>query len=108
MALFLMEHVSPLYPLLFLLLSGVTLLLVKRRNDGLKHIPGPWLAKYTDAWRCWQAYRLNHFYQRENYQIRLLGKYGDAVRIGPNTVLVLDPEAIPTVFGFRERLEKVR
>lgn len=42
-----------------------------------------------------------------NYQKNLLGVYGEAVRIGPNTVLVFDPEAINTVLGFKERLEKV-
>jgi hypothetical protein len=43
-----------------------------------------------------------------NYQSKLIGVYGDVVRIGPKTVLVLDPEAINTVLGFKERLEKVQ
>ena len=43
-----------------------------------------------------------------NYQIQTIGRWGDVVRIGPTHVLVYDPEAIDTIFGFRERLDKVR
>lgn len=39
--------------------------------------------------------------------MRLLEKYGDIVRIGPNTVLLNDPETAHVVLGFRDRLEKV-
>ncbi|KAL1843559.1 hypothetical protein VTK73DRAFT_2813 [Phialemonium thermophilum] len=80
--------------------------IVRSKRAGLDHIPGPFLARYTDAWRAYQAWKTNHYAGGHNYQTRLLGKYGDVVRIGPNTVLVLDPEAINSVLGFKERLEK--
>ena len=84
-------------------------LFVQSRKAGLDHIPGPWLAKYTNAWRGYQAWRLNHHAEgANNYQINLIGKYGGVVRIGPTHVLVYDPEAIDTIFGFKKRLDKVR
>ena len=33
--------------------------------------------------------------------------YGDVVRVGPKTVAVMDPEAIPSVLGQKARLDKV-
>ncbi len=77
---------------------------VSRR--GSDHIPWPLSCQHTDAWRAYKAWKTNHYAGGNNYQTELLGKYGDVVRIGPNTVLVLDPEAINTVLGFKERLEK--
>ncbi len=79
---------------------------IKSKQARLDHIPGPFLAKYTDAWRAYKAWKTNHYAGGNNYQTQLIGKYGDVVRVGPNTVLVLDPEAANTVLGFRERLEK--
>ncbi|EXJ82919.1 hypothetical protein A1O3_06735 [Capronia epimyces CBS 606.96] len=110
---------SPLPPppssYLFLAAAAVALfsliaslyLYVGSKKAQLDHIPGPWLAKYTDAWRGYQAWRLNHYKDLSNYQINLIGRYGDLVRIGPNIVLCFDPEAISTIYGFKERLEKV-
>jgi cytochrome P450 len=73
----------------------------------LDHIPGPWLAKYTNAWRGYQAWQLNHDKEgAKNYQIEMIGRYGDAVRIGPANVLVYDPAAIETILGFKQRLDK--
>ena len=80
---------------------------VTSKQAKLDHVPGPWLAKYTNAWRGYQAWRTNHHQAAaENYQIRMIGKYGDVVRIGPTHVLVYDPAAIDTVLGFKERLDK--
>lgn len=107
MAISALLSISPLYAGAAIVV-GITLYLVlQSRNAGLEHIPGPFLAKYTDAWRAFQAWRYNHYQNDVNYQKNLLGVYGDVVRIGPKVVLVLDPEAINTVLGFKERLEKV-
>lgn len=106
MALTALLSVSPVYVAIFLVGIWILYLIVKSRSYGLEHIPGPFIAKYTDAWRAYKAWNFNHFKGGVNYQTQLLGKYGDVVRIGPNTVLVLDPEAINSVLGFKERLEK--
>lgn len=103
-------HVHSISPL-YLVISAVALLIicffVASKQAKLDHIPGPWLAKYTNAWRGYQAWRLNHHRAGAiNYQIKMIGKYGDVVRIGPTHVLIYDPAAIDTVLGFKERLDK--
>lgn len=107
MALAALLSVSPLYIALCLIAVWISYLVVKSKSYKLDHVPGPFLAKYTDTWRAYKAWSFNHYTENGvNYQTQLLGKYGDVVRIGPNTVLVLDPEAINSVLGFKERLEK--
>ncbi len=97
---------SPLSAAILSALLVVLYHVVRSKQYHLDHIPGPLVARYTDAWRAYKAWKFNHFKDGVNYQTELLGKYGDVVRIGPNTVLVLDPEAINSVLGFRVRLEK--
>ena len=104
-------HIHSISPL-HLIASSVALffiyLLRFSKRAKLDHIPGPWLAKYTNAWRGYQAWRTNHHKTGAvNYQIEMIGKYGDVVRIGPTHVLVYDPAAIDTILGFKERLDKV-
>ena len=79
------------------------------RKARLDHIPGPFLARYTDAWRCFRAWKqLNRAkHDSENYQMQGIREYGDVIRVGPTNVVVLDPEAIPVIYGFKERLNKV-
>jgi hypothetical protein len=100
--------ISPVYVLVACFSVLVIRFILQSRRAQLDHIPGPFLARYTNAWRCYQAWRYNHYRVDMNYQSKLIGVYGDVVRIGPKTVLVLDPEAINTVLGFKERLEKVQ
>ena len=73
----------------------------------LAHIPGPFLAKFTNAWRCYQAWRVDSTTGDLPYQVTKISSYGDYIRIGPNCVLVTDPEAVSVVLGFKERLDKV-
>lgn len=69
----------------------------------LKHIPGPPMSALTN-WvrRSWvvtgDAHRIHTALHR---------KYGTVVRIGPNVVMVSQPQAIDTIYGFKTRLEKV-
>ncbi|KAH6997368.1 cytochrome P450 [Ilyonectria destructans] len=60
-----------------------------------RHVPGPFLARFTDAWylyRVWQG----HF-ARDN--IALHRKYGPIVRYGPNRFSFDHPEATKTIYG---------
>lgn len=77
------------------------------RDQRLKNIPGPWLARYSYGRRAYRSWRLDPRTTKENWQMKVLRKYGDVVRVGPDMVLVNDPEAIPIILGFKERLEKV-
>ena len=103
----LLDFIHPAFILAVAVVSFLAYTVVESKRAKLDHIPGPWLAKYTDAWRCYQAWKVNHYKHGGNYQIDMIGKYGDVVRIGPNIVLVYDPEAISSIYGFKERLEKV-
>ncbi|SCV74779.1 BQ2448_7808 [Microbotryum intermedium] len=61
----------------------------------LANIPGPRLAKFTDAWKAYHTskgtytttMRINH------------AKWGNHVRIGPNEVSVCEPDDIKTLYG---------
>lgn len=105
---FLQYAMSPLHLIAGAVLSFLVVLFIQSKRAKLDHIPGPWLAKYTNLWRGYQAWRLNHHNEGvKNYQISMIGRYGDVVRIAPKHVLVYDPEAIETILGFRQRLDKV-
>ena len=68
------------------------------RRAGLAHIPGPFLARYTDLWRFYRA--VTGFGKRSRFVPGgVLERYGEVIRIGPKTVAVFDPAAIPTIYG---------
>lgn len=69
-------------------------------------IPGPLIARYTNAWRCYLAYKHRERPTGKSYHQIIHDRYGDVVRVGPKTVFTRDPEAIPIVLGFKQRLEK--
>ncbi|KNG49034.1 cytochrome p450 [Stemphylium lycopersici] len=63
----------------------------------LKSIPGPFLAKFSNAWRF-----LNHYGQTHiETQRKLHEQHGDVVRLGPNTVSVSDASLIKTIYNIR-------
>lgn len=85
--------------------------LVSRRAK-LSHIPGPWQARYTDAWSLHAAWKISSAPRTSQSQVklahykRLQALYGDVVRVGPRTVIVFDAAAVPTVYGVRAKLDK--
>ena len=76
------------------------------RHRDLWGLPGPVLARYTNAWRAWQAWKYAARPNGITYHEVLHARYGNVVRVGPRTVFINDPEAIPRVLGFKQRLEK--
>ena len=61
----------------------------------LRSIPGPFLAKFTEAWRTYK-------YARGKWHEDVLAlhrKYGPVVRVSPNEVSIVDKEGIRKVFG---------
>lgn len=66
-----------------------------RYHNGLHKYPGPFLASLTDWSRFWDVYN-----QRpEVTHQKLHAKYGDVVRLGPNTLSFADPKALKTIYG---------
>ncbi len=69
----------------------------------LKKIPGPFLAKFSDLWRFCNHYGQTHI----ETQKELHKKYGDVVRLGPNTVSIADASLLKTIYSTRGTFLKV-
>jgi benzoate 4-monooxygenase len=64
-------------------------------NTGIRDIPGPFAAKFTNLWlllRSRQGKRYKSVHEAHK-------KYGKLVRIQPNHVSVADLSAIPIIYG---------
>lgn len=84
---------------------GILLLwLVKNRySNGLNQYPGPLLASLTDWWRFFDVYG-----RRPEITHRALHrKFGDVVRLGPNTLSFSDPRALKAIYGLNKGFTKV-
>lgn len=78
-------------------------LLKNKYQKGLNRYPGPFLASLTDWWRFWDVYK-----QRpEITHQELHKKYGDVVRLGPNTLSFADPKALKSIYGLNKGFVKV-
>lgn len=68
-------------------------------------IPGPLLSRYTNAWRCYLAWKYSERPGGLSYHEYLHSKYNSkTVRVGPKTVFTNDPAAIHVVLSFKDRL----
>ena len=63
------------------------------RRLSLRQFPGPFVAKFSDWWR------LYHALDEHNVQLQLHRDYGSAVRVGPNSVILSDPDLIKTIYS---------
>ncbi|KAI1455020.1 cytochrome P450 [Annulohypoxylon moriforme] len=80
----------------------VTWLVRNRYHNGLNKYPGPLLASLTDLWRLWDVYG-----QRPEITHRKLhAKYGDIVRLGPNTLSFANPKALKSIYGLNKGFVK--
>ena len=93
--------VGPFFLLVLFLLIAVPLL-VNYFTPGLRSIPGPFLARFSNLWRFIDACKGHH----ERTIVKVHQKYGPVVRIGPNVVSVADPAAIEPVLGLKANLDK--
>jgi hypothetical protein len=104
-----MGFLSPLlgqyYVILVLFSVSIIIAVARSRAARIDHIPGPFLAKYTDALRAYMAFKYSG--REVNLYMKLHKKYGQVVRIGPRTVSVLDPRAVPVIYNVKARLSKV-
>lgn len=94
--------------LLLLPLLAIALLLSclqARYSRGLNKFPGPYLASFTDLWKLWYA-RHNSLKENTVY-LDVHEKYGDVVRIGPNSLSFASPQAIQEIYGTKGSQQKV-
>lgn len=78
-------------------------LLYNKYGTGLNHIPGPFLASFTDFYRLAVA----RGYRSERWHIELHKQYGDFVRIGPRTVLCSSNKAAKKIYALNAGFVKV-
>ena len=86
-----------------LLIAFVAYILSNYFNRGLNKYPGPFLASLTDWWRFWDVYKR----RPELTHIALHEKYGDVVRLGPNTLSFSNPAALKMIYGLNKGFVKV-
>jgi hypothetical protein len=87
-----------------LALIAITKLITTALKPGVRQIPGPFLAKFTDLVRAYYAYREILHEKEQEWQ----KTYGNYVRTGPNTVMVSESDVFQRVFGARGEFPKVR
>ncbi|TKX21940.1 cytochrome P450 monooxygenase-like protein 31 [Elsinoe australis] len=85
--------------LLCVLVACVFRLLLGHLTSPLRHIQGPFLARFTDLWRFWDVWK-GH---AELTQRRLHDEYGDVVLLGPKCVSLTDPALIKVIYGVKEK-----
>lgn len=93
----------PLILISFSVITFIVLALKQAFKSGLREIPGPWICKFTDAWRFYESY---HSRMIETVQ-DLQKKYGNVVRYGPNIVLLSEKGMYEYIFGFKTDFAKV-
>ncbi|KAH8799844.1 cytochrome P450 oxidoreductase [Xylogone sp. PMI_703] len=64
-----------------------------RYQKGLNKYKGPFLASFTNFWRLWQ-----YMWHWDRPYFPRVTKYGKIIRVGPNTLLFNDPEAIKDIY----------
>lgn len=89
------------------LLFFCTVIVFNSKRAGLSHIPGPFIARYTNLWAVYIAWRTNIDGNRASFNRSLQAHYGDVIRFGPRSISVMDPAAVPLIYGVRSRLDKV-
>lgn len=72
-------------------------------HSGLRSIPGPFVAGFTNLWRLVDTWKGHHYITL----MRLHRKHGNFVRIGPNVLSVSHPEAIEKIHGVKTNFPKV-
>ena len=102
------NDISSLHIATALVVAWCIYVVVNSATARLSQIPGPILAQYTDLWNAYKVWQWNSGYiDRNGFYKTLQERYGDCVRVGPRTVLVFDPAAVPVIYGVRAKLEKV-
>ncbi|KAI5867005.1 cytochrome P450 [Durotheca rogersii] len=77
-------------------------LVLTRNRKGLREIPGPFLASFSNLWKLRAVWNKNM--HREN--VRVHEDYGPIVRIGPNHVSVADPQSMKLIYGVQNVFRK--
>lgn len=86
-----------------LVLAACLQLLRTRYRSGLRAIPGPFLASFSNLWKVAAVWRED----MPAWNMAAHEKYGPVVRIGPNHVSFASPEAFYAIHASRQAFGKV-
>ncbi|KAH8784862.1 cytochrome P450 [Hyaloscypha sp. PMI_1271] len=90
------------HPLFGGALLVLSFLLQNWLKPGLRSIPGPWLAKFSNIWRYHDVAK-----GRPDVTLyKLHQKYGDYVRLGPAAVSVKNMQVLKTIYGINSGYAK--
>lgn len=92
-----------LNPWLTVLALITTNLILTKYRAGLRRVPGPFTASFSNFWKLRAVWNKNM--HRQN--MRVHEDYGPIVRIGPNHVSVSDPESARVIYGVQTVFRKV-
>lgn len=83
----------------YLWLPSLTLLslLYKRYCNGLRHVPGPFMASFSNLWKLYAAWQED----MPEKNVAVHERYGPVVRTGQRTVSCSDPSALPVIYSFK-------
>ncbi|KAH8817037.1 putative P450 monooxygenase [Xylogone sp. PMI_703] len=95
--------ISPLYPYGDLWKPAIAILPFVLYRRGLRSIPGPFLASFSNTDRIITAASGKQFLAHIKYHQK---KYGNLVRVGPNHVSFSDADLIPLVYGITSKFYK--
>ncbi|KZL80416.1 benzoate 4-monooxygenase cytochrome [Colletotrichum incanum] len=91
-----------LLPIVLITLSVLGILKLSWTWWRLRHIPGPFFARFTNLQRIyWVKTTRAHLLLQEQHD-----RYGEIVRIGPNTVAISNPEVLPVIYTTRTGFPK--
>ena len=98
------ERIPPSLWVGLVVIAVLVRILSLRYQPGLSKFNGPFVASFTNFWRLWQAY-----WYDDRVPYPPLRKYGKIVRLGPNTLLFTEPQAIRDIYtaGFQKVREEV-
>lgn len=72
-------------------------------TPGVRLIPGPFLAKFSNIWRFFDV--ANGSAEATLYKLHR--RHGDYVRLGPNVVSVWNLDALKIIYGIKQGYRKV-
>ena len=87
-----------------ILLLVLGLVHVLHSYSRLRHVPGPFAARFNDLWRLY-AMNVPGYGER---LVKLHRQYGPLIRLGPNRVSTSDASMVSVIFGTNPIWEKVR
>lgn len=98
-----LSAIPPVYVLYGIVAVGAVKVVYELFFSPLSHIPGPFLAKFTDLYRS----GLTHMGHVDYHKRRWHQKWGLAVRVGPNAISISDPDMIKVIYTTKNPWRKV-